>query len=130
MPNISLTLGLCIASFFAITSGAVHCFVTESPMMGYSRNEQGKIVASWMMGGVSQQLLAEGIIASLTYSLGACSLIVAFYEITKPEKSKTEIDRYLAAFAYSAPFWAFCSFQVFKMKIPSYFPSFGKKGNA
>jgi hypothetical protein len=130
MPSVVLTLPICGISFFIITSGFVYCFVTGMPMVGYSRDESQRIVASWISpNGLSSQFLAEGIIAAMTFTLGAASLIVAFYEVMKPEKDKSEFDRFLTYFAYSAPFWQFAALQVFRMKIPAYFPTFRKLTN-
>jgi hypothetical protein len=69
----------------------------------------------------------EGIVAALAFTLGAASLIAVFYEITKPEKDKTDIDSFLTSFGFTPPLWLICAMQIFRMKIPSYFPTFTKR---
>jgi hypothetical protein len=127
MPSVALTVPLCGLSFFIITSGFIYCFVTGMPMVGYTRDEQQRIVAAWISpNGLSHQYLAEGIVVAFTFTLGAAALIVSFYELTKPEKDKTELDHFLTMFGYTAPLWEFFALHIFRMKIPSYFPSFTK----
>jgi hypothetical protein len=127
MPSVILTLPICVISFFIITSGFVFCFVTGMPMVSYTRDEHQNVVSSWISPhGLSHQFLAEGIVAALTFTLGAASLIAAFYELTKPEKDKTDFDDFLKMFGFTAPFWQICALQVFRMKLPSYFPTFTK----
>jgi hypothetical protein len=127
MPPLFLTTLLCVGSFFIIASGFVFCFVTKMPMVGYARDEQGNIVASWISpNGLSHQYLAEGIIASMTFTLGAGALLASFYEMTKDESKKDDWDNLLTYYAYSAPFWPLLAMAVFRMKIPSYIPTFVK----
>ena len=94
------------------------------PMIGYRRNENGQIVSSWIdPNGLSSQYLAEGMIASMMYSLGAGAFIAAFYLMTK-RGNFTGVDDALCVYAYSCPVWPILSFLVFHQKIPSYFPRF------
>lgn len=123
-PNIYLSTSLLFASFFVITGGFIYCFVNQMPMIGYRRNENGQIVSSWIdPNGLSSQYLAEGMIASMMYSLGAGSFIAAFYLMIK-RSPFTGFDEFLCIFAYSCPFWPILSFFVFHQKIPSYFPRY------
>jgi small-conductance mechanosensitive channel len=116
-------------SFFTITSGSVYCIVTGISMVGYSQNDDGEMVLSWISTDMSEQFIAEGIIAALCFTLCAAALIVSFYEIVKPNQDKAEIDDYLRQFAFTAPLWLICIILVFRMKIPAYFPSFFKMHN-
>jgi hypothetical protein len=128
LPAPGLTVTVCVVSFFIITSGFVFCFVNGMPMTGYYRDENGHPTMTWIAkNGLSSQYLAEGLIASGTYSLGALSLIAAFYEMNKNAAEMTEIDRFFVGFAYTAPIWAYAGFNVFHMKIPSYFPKFSSR---
>lgn len=123
-PNIYYSTIVLFASFLIITSGTIFCFVNGMPMIGYRRNEQGQIIASWIdPNGLSSQYLAEGMIASMIFSLGAGSFITAFYLLRKKGK-RTGVDDALALYAYSCPFWPILSFFVFQQKIPSYFPRY------
>ncbi|OHS94070.1 hypothetical protein TRFO_39737 [Tritrichomonas foetus] len=123
-PNIIFSTCLLFVSFLVISGGVVFCYVNGMPMIGYHRDQSGQIVSSWIdPNGLSSQYLAEGIIASLMFSLGAASFMAAFFVMTKKGKP-TEIDRLLNIFACSAPVWPIMSLFVFKQKIPSYFPAF------
>jgi hypothetical protein len=123
MPQVWLTVTLCLASFFVISSGYIYCFVTGMPMVGYSRDQYGTIVQSWISPGVSSQYLAEGIIAAIIFTMGAGSLIAAFYIIHIPEKQRSDLDGWIASFGYTCPIWQILALVLFRVKIPSYFPS-------
>jgi hypothetical protein len=125
MPPLFLTALLCAASFVVVASGFVFCFVSGIPLVWYSRDARGAVVAEWISpNGLAHQYLAEGIVAALTFALGAGALLSAFYEATKREREKGGADRWLAAFAYTAPAWPLIALLVYRLKIPSYLPRF------
>ena len=124
MPSIYITVSLVFLSFFVIVGGFIFCYVNDMPLFGYARNQNGQIYQTWIdTHGIGSQLLAEGMLCSLTYSLGAASLIAAFYAMTH-EKEKSDFVKFVGYFGCSTPIWMFLAFQIFRMKIPSYFPKF------
>jgi hypothetical protein len=127
MPPLFVTTLLCGGSFAIIASGVVFCFVTNMPMVGFLSDGQGKVVPHWISpNGISHQFLAEGIIASMTFTLGAGALLAAFYEIMKEDDKKSDIDRILTFYGYSGPLWPTLAMAVFRVKLPQYFPTFVK----
>jgi hypothetical protein len=123
MPRVWLTVTLCLGSFFVITSGYIYCFVSGTPMVGYSRDQFGGILQTWISPSLSSQYLTEGIMAAIIFTMGAGSLIAAFYAIHIPEKQQSELDHWIALFGYTCPVWQVFALVLFRMKIPSYFPA-------
>jgi hypothetical protein len=118
VPPIQLLVVLIFASFCVITSGFVFCVVRGMPMMGYTRNREGKPVASWMSSdGISSQFLAEGIIAAMMFACAAAAFIAGYVVLRKPQKEWTEADQYLRYFSFSAPFWCLLSYRIFSEKV-------------
>lgn len=126
LPPTGVTVTLVFLSFFVIVGGFIYCFVNGIPMVGYRRDQHGNPVPSWIdPNGLSSQFLAEGMVASMIFSLGALSIMCAFYVMNKSKKEKEgEFDKYLRGFGYTAPLWTFLAFQLFHIKIPNYFPYF------
>lgn len=128
IPKTYITVPLCLFSFFVIASGTVYCFVNKMPMTGYIRDDRGRIIPTWIdRHGISNQYLAEGLIAALAYSIGACSLIAAYQVLGKSDEEMTGVEVALKMFGMSAPVWAMCAFWIFHEKIPSYFPMFSPR---
>ncbi|KAH0794324.1 oligosaccharyltransferase complex subunit OSTC-like [Histomonas meleagridis] len=127
MPSTAVTTTLVFISFFVIVGGFIFCYVNNMPLFGYARNQNGQIYQTWIdtQGGLSSQLLAEGILCSFVYTLGAASVIAAFYAMShEHDKDKGEFVKFMGLFGCSTPIWMFLAFQLFRMKIPSYFPKF------
>jgi hypothetical protein len=125
LPRLSFTLLITLLSFLVITSGFVFCYVNGMPMVGMTRDQHGNYKSMWISNqGMSSQFLAEGLVAAMAYTCGACSLIAAVYELEKDEADKTEVDNFLEMFAYTSPIWGILAFFVFNMKIPQYVPVF------
>ena len=127
MPSTYISVPICVLSFFVITSGTIYCFVNNMPMSGYYRDDRGRIRSTWMSEGLSNQYLAEGLVAALTLSAGACALIAAYQVMGKEDEELTGVEMSIKWFGVSAPLWAFFTFHVFRMKIPSYFPMFAAR---
>ncbi|OHT13389.1 hypothetical protein TRFO_16489 [Tritrichomonas foetus] len=99
------------------------------PMVGAVRTRDGKLISSWIdYGSLSNQFLAEGLVASLFFTVSASSIIAAIYIINiNSNKPLTEIQQLIKLFGYSSPVWIFFSFLIFKAKIPSFSPSFSSR---
>lgn len=124
LPPSIITITLLIASFFIICSGIIFCYVRNMPMVGASRRPDGSVAFSWIdLGSISNQFLAEGIIASALFTISACSIISSLY-IIQCKGKLSEFEKLLKIYGYSSPFWCFCSFLIFRAKIPSFFPLF------
>ena len=94
------------------------------PMVGAVRRHDGSVSLSWIdLGSLSNQFLAEGIIASALFTISACSVIASLY-IIQIRRPLSGGERFLKLYGYSSPFWCFCSFLIFKAKIPSFLPMF------
>lgn len=122
LPPLGVIITIIFASFAVITSGFVFCVVRGMPMMGYTRGRDGKPKASWIdLHGLSNQFLAEGIVAAMMFSLAAASLISAVYILSKPESEElSDIQEALKKFAYTSPLWCMLSYQIFSMKFGSF----------
>ncbi|KAK8895094.1 hypothetical protein M9Y10_023536 [Tritrichomonas musculus] len=124
LPPSFITISLLITSFFIICSGIIFCYVRNMPMVGAIRRHDGSVSVSWIdLGSLSNQFLAEGMIASLLFTISACSIIASLY-IIQCKEPLSEIQKILKVYGYSSPFWCFCSFLIFRAKIPSFFPMF------
>lgn len=124
LPPAFVTILLFFVSFFVICSGTIFCYVRGMPMVGGVRTNDGRVVPSWIdVGNISNQFLAEGMVASFMFTVAALSIITGIIVIQiKGELS--DFQYFLKLFAYSAPFWCFCSFSIFNAKFQSFFPSF------
>jgi len=119
MPSTNVTVPLLILSFFVIIGGVVFCAVTRAPIMSLHRNDQGRVVASWMSkNDVSHQCVAEGIVFAAVVTLGALSAIAA--AVVMREQRTGLAFAYLERFAFTLPIWVLLCFEVFVMKMPSY----------
>ena len=122
-PNIYFSMFVVFISFIVISSGTIFCFVHGIPLFGYQMTPYG-IVTPWISDqGLSSQYLAEGLIAAIIYALGALSLLSGFYLMNHNKTG--EFQNILQVFSYTAPLWVMMSLWIFRMKIPSYFPTFG-----
>ena len=123
LPSIKVSMIIVFFSFIVISGGLVFCWVQGIPLIGYIRGQDGQPVFSWVdNSGLSSQFLAEGILASLVYSLGSLSLMAAYYVFTNPNKNDIFFNL-VNAFAHTAPIWGLFSLMLFRTKIGSYFPS-------
>lgn len=124
LPPSTITITLLVSSFFIICSGIIFCYVRNMPMVGAIRRPDGGVSLSWIdLGSISNQFLAEGLIASALFTISACSIISSLY-IMQVRRPLSEIEKLLKFYGYSSPFWCFCSFLIFRAKIPSFFPIF------
>lgn len=124
MPDIKITTVLVFASFFIIVGGNIFCFVNGIPTYGYERGQDGKPVLVWISSNnLSYQFVAEGVIASMVFSVGAGAMIAMFYVLNK-KGELSEIENVLKYYAATAPLWILVSLILFRVKIPSYAPSF------
>jgi len=124
IPSPKMSMVIVFTSFFIIVGGFVFCTVRNMPMFGAVRGNDGRPVLSWIdLGGLNSQFLAEGIIASMTFTCAAASLITAYTFLDKQRKP-TQFDSLLRSFAMSSPIWCLLSYMIFHAKISSFVPKF------
>ena len=123
IPPIPLCMTIIAFSFIIITGGFIYCWVHGVPMFGGRRTYDGRIVASWYdASGLGSQFLAEGVISSCVYTIGALSIFCAVFELGGGVKNPF-LNLLLRVFSFSAPVWVLLAFLLFRVKIPSYSPN-------
>ena len=126
VPSTPILMSVIFFSFGVITSGFVFCVVRQMSMTGYIRGANGRPVVSWIdLTSLSNQFMAEGMVAAIMFSLAAASLIGAFYILSKDENEKlTDVESFIKNFSYTAPLWCLLSYEIFHMKFRAFTPSF------
>ena len=122
VPPISVLMVLIFASFSVITSGFIFCLVRGMPMTGYIRTKDGGYRISWIdLNSLSNQFLAEGIVAAFMFSLDAASLISVCYIMSKDEDEQlSDWEAIVKKFAYTSPIWTFLSYKIFSAKFRAF----------
>ena len=122
VPPVPVMMAIIFVSFGVITSGFVFCLVRHSSMTGYVRGRDGKPFISWIdVGSISNQFLAEGMVAAMIFSLAAASLIGAFYILDKPNGEElSDLEKFIKKFSYTAPLWCFFSYEIFRVKFRAF----------